>query len=242
MKYAIIAGGEGSRLAQEGVKDVKPLVAINGERLIDRLVRVFTDNGAESIVIVYRDSMQGVARHLETLRHDGIGGKHVDIDAVEAHTPSSMHSLFAMSGQLKDSTFCLTTVDTVFSEAAFRGYIDAFTAAVSCGTADGMMAVTDYIDDERPLYVATDGDMNITGFLDEGEGCRYVSAGIYGLKPEAIEVLDGCIRRGESRMRNFQRALLRSGFRLKAYNIGKAFDIDHAADIAKAEHFMRETI
>ena len=135
MKYAIIAGGEGSRLAQEGVKDVKPLVAINGERLIDRLVRVFTDNGAESIVIVYRDSMQGVARHLETLQHDGIGGKHVDIDAVEAHTPSSMHSLFAMSGQLKDAPFCLTTVDTVFSEAAFRGYIDAFTAAVSCGTA-----------------------------------------------------------------------------------------------------------
>ena len=39
MKYAIIAAGNGSRLAQEGITVPKPLVEINGERLIDRLVR-----------------------------------------------------------------------------------------------------------------------------------------------------------------------------------------------------------
>ena len=29
-----------------------------------------------------------------------------------------------------------------------------------------MMAVTDYIDDEKPLYIGTDEDRNITGFYD----------------------------------------------------------------------------
>ena len=37
MKYAIIAAGEGSRLAREGIWEPKPLVEVGGERLIDRL-------------------------------------------------------------------------------------------------------------------------------------------------------------------------------------------------------------
>ena len=37
------------------------------------------------------------------------------------------------------------------------------------------------------------------------------------------------------------RALLRDGLHLKAFDLGKAFDIDHAADIAKAGQFLRET-
>ena len=241
MRYAIIAGGEGSRLAQEGVREAKPMVEVNGERLLDRLVRIFADNGADSVVIVYRKGLDGVAGHIERLKREGIGGRHVPITAVEACTPSSMHSLFAISDHLKGGPFCLTTVDTVFSETAFKRYIDTLTTAMASGTADGMMAVTGYIDDERPLYVATDEGMDITAFLDEGAGCRYVSAGIYGLGPQSLGVLERCINQGESRMRNFQRALLRDGLHLKAFDLGKAFDIDHAADIAKAGQFLRET-
>lgn len=44
MDYAIIAAGEGSRLAQEGVKWPKPLVRLNGVALIDRLIDVFLKN------------------------------------------------------------------------------------------------------------------------------------------------------------------------------------------------------
>ena len=109
---------------------------------------------------------------------------------------------------------------------------------MSNGTADGIMAVTSYIDDEKPLYVAVDDDMNITAFSDTDNGCRYVSAGIYGLSPHSICVLRDCAARGESRMRNFQRALLRNGIRLKAFDIGKAFDIDHTKDIVKAEQIL----
>ena len=55
MDYAIIAAGEGSRLAQEGVKWPKPLVRLNGVALIDRLIDVFLKNNATSISIIVNE-------------------------------------------------------------------------------------------------------------------------------------------------------------------------------------------
>ena len=103
-----------------------------------------------------------------------------------------------------------------------------------------MMAVTDYIDDEKPLYVDTDADLNITAFRDERyDGARYISGGIYALNEKAIDVLSDCMDKGVARMRNFQRALVSTGLRLKAYPMGKILDVDHAGDIAKAEAFIK---
>jgi len=238
MKYAIIAAGEGSRLAQEGVKEPKPLVKINGERLTDRLIRVFMENGAEEIVIICNKLTTQVSRHLEDIQSDGLNGHAVPLKVVAKNTPSSMHSFFEISRYLEDGPFCLTTVDTIFNENEFSTYIKDFTDSVSNGHADGVMGVTDFVDDEKPLYVDVDKDMNITGFFDENHGCRYISGGIYGLTPKTIEILRHCIGRGESRMRNFQRALVSAGCRLKAKPFSKVLDIDHAADISKAEHFL----
>ena len=64
MKYAIIAAGEGSRLAAEGITDPKPLIAINGEMMIDRLIRIFMHNDADEIVVICNSQAPRVARHL----------------------------------------------------------------------------------------------------------------------------------------------------------------------------------
>ena len=100
------------------------------------------------------------------------------------------------------------------------------------------MGVTDFIDDEKPLYVGTDEQLNITGFFDSKQDCNYISGGIYGLTYPSIVTLKQCIQRGESRMRNFQRGLIRDGLALKAYPFSKVLDIDHAGDIKKAEDFL----
>ena len=52
MKFAIIAAGEGSRLAAEGMEVPKPLVQVGGECLIDRLIRIFMQQQAEEIVCI----------------------------------------------------------------------------------------------------------------------------------------------------------------------------------------------
>ena len=237
MKYAVIAAGEGSRLAAEGIESPKPLVKVGGELLIDRLIRIFMDNDAEEIVIICNDQTTLVARHLLDIQQNGLKGRPIPLRFMVKSTPSSMHSFFELSRYLADGPFCLTTVDTIFREEEFKAYIAAFKATVETGS-DGLMGVTDYIDDEKPLYVDADDDLNITAFLDKSDTCRLISVGIYGLTPKAITTLNGCIDRGESRMRNFQRALINDGQRLKAYKFSKVLDIDHASDIRKAEEYL----
>lgn len=238
MKYAVIAAGEGSRLAAEGIESPKPLVQVGGELLIDRLIRIFMDNDAEEIVIICNDLTTLVARHLLDIQQNGLKGRPIPLRFMVKSTPSSMHSFFELSRYLADGPFCLTTVDTIFRPEEFKAYMAAFKADVEAGS-DGLMGVTDYIDDEKPLYVDADDELNITGFLDKSDTCSLISGGIYGLTPKAITTLNGCIDRGESRMRNFQRALINDGQRLKAYKFSKVLDIDHASDIKKAEDFLK---
>ena len=235
MKYAIIAAGEGSRLVQEGVAAPKPLVKVGGEMLIDRLIRVFMDNNAIEICVICNEQMTAVAEHLKEIAEAG----RVPLKYVVKSTPSSMHSMWELSRWLKDEPFILTTVDTIFDEKEFKSYAKVFDFGVKEKQCDGMMVVTDYIDDEKPLYVGTDRMKVITGFYDTCENPKYISGGIYGLTPKSIETLQRCIERGESRMRNFQRALIADGLKLMAFSFDKVLDIDHASDIQKAEEFLK---
>lgn len=239
MKYAIIAAGEGSRLAEEGISVPKPLVKVAGQCLVDRLIRVFLANDAEEIVVVCNDLTPLVDEHLRMIERDGFEGKKIPLRHIVRTTPSSMHSFYELSQFLNDSPFVLTTVDTIFRDEEFADYVSAFKASLADGSADGMMGVTDYIDDEKPLYVETHQGV-ITGFLDaDPEGkCTYISGGIYGLTPKAIDTLNRCMAEGKSRMRNFQRGLIEDGLRLKAFPFSKVLDIDHASDIDKAEEMI----
>lgn len=229
MNYAIIAAGEGSRLAQEGVKLPKPLVKLNGKEMIRRLIDIFLKNDAESISIIVNEQMQQVQEYVKNLKLD------IPLNIVVKSTPSSMHSFFELKDFLRKGKFCLTTVDTIFREDDFTQYIQTF---IADNKNDGMMAVTDYIDDEKPLYVGVDSKMNITGFLDQSSDCKYISGGIYGLTPKAIDTLESCLASGQARMRNFQRQLVADGLQLKAYPLSKILDVDHAEDITKAEAFL----
>ena len=234
MNYAIIAAGEGSRLVSEGVAKPKPLVNLNGTPMIRRLIDIFLSCDAEEISIIVNNEMTEVREYLESLTLP------VPLHLTVKSTPSSMHSFYEVSRKFNGGKFVLTTVDTIFREQEFAAYVHDFQTLLEQGGGDGLMGVTDYIDDEKPLYVATDDALHITGFLDSCDSPRYISGGIYGLKPESIATLRRCIERGESRMRNFQRALVSDGLRLKAWPFSKVLDIDHAEDIRKAEAFLSE--
>lgn len=230
MNYAIIAAGEGSRLVQEGVKYPKPLVRLNGVPMIKRLIDIFMRNNPTSLSIIVNEQMTEVREYLESLTLP------VPLRLVVKSTPSSMHSFWEVSRGFEEGKFCLTTVDTIFREDEFARYIEAFEADDS---ADGYMAVTSFIDDEKPLYIDVDASMDITTFRDAPfDGVRYISGGVYGLTAPALKVLAECMDRGVSRMRNYQRALVDAGLRLKAWPFDKIVDVDHAGDIATAEAFI----
>lgn len=241
MNYAIIAAGEGSRLVQEGVPMPKPLVDIDGRPMIRRLIGIFMANAAQRISVIVNEHMTDVRRYVEALQPQ----LDVPLKLVVKTTPSSMHSFYEVSRTFGednadggDGRFILTTVDTIFREEDFARYVQAFAEAPD--DIDGCMAVTTYIDDEKPLYVDTAADGIITAFRDAPwDGVRYVSGGIYGLRPVAVDILRRCIDEGVSRMRNYQRALVAAGQRLRAFDMGKILDVDHAGDIEKAREFLR---
>lgn len=231
-QFAIIAAGEGSRLSQEGITLPKPLVSLHDEVMIDRLIRIFVENGADHIVVIANPQQQQTVPHLQLLAKRYPACK---FDIVAKTTPSSMHSFEVIADYLDDAPFCLTTVDTIFAEADFKAYLD-FCSKQS--GADGVMAVTDYIDDEKPLYIDIDAQGNILDFCDEQGRCTHISGGIYTLKPQALATLRRCINEGQHRMRNYQRGLIADGLQLRAFKFSKILDVDHAGDIAKAEEFL----
>ena len=230
MRFGIIAAGEGSRLALEGSGQPKPLVRIGGVPMIERLARIFMNCGAQSIAVIVND------RNPETAAYVRQMAANMPIDLVVKSTPTPMHSLMELAPYLGRERFCVTTVDTVFSEAVFADMMHAFESSSD----DGLMGVTSFIDDEKPLYVDTGSDMQIRAFLDEKGGCRYVSAGVYALGAQALDVLASCVESGRTRMRYFQRCLLEQGMRLKAFDMGRVIDVDHVADIEKAQEIAQK--
>lgn len=263
MNYAIIAAGEGSRLKEEGIVEPKPLVRILGEPMIERLIRIFMNNGAQSISVICNEQMREVQIYLERLKDSELLHREDNsicpLNIVIQTTSSSMHSLAALKPVIPDGLFCLTTVDTLFRESDFSDFIRANTSLLE-SKSDGLFAVTPFVDDEKPLWVglknlnffscACDGRVSgkkrIVGFYDNRQQMPAdaeisVSGGIYCLDTRtAFPVLEECLNRNQSRMRNFQRALVDTGLTLDAYVFPKIMDVDHAADIEKAETWLTE--
>lgn len=251
MHYAVIAAGEGARFASEGVTTPKPLLPINGQPMIGRLLNLLARHRAQSISVIVNEQMRDVADYVakwgseEHLYEMGLP-ESFKFHLIVKSTPSSMHSLATLAEIMPIGKFCLVTVDAVFDEADFRRYIDTWELTMP-QEADGLLAVTPHVDDERPLYVdvsgGADGNGTIRGFHDAPLPAApvFVSGGIYGLDSRtAFPVLVRCLQEGQSRLRNFQRALVRSGLLLKSWAFDKILDIDHKSDIPKAEQFLTQ--
>ena len=233
MEYAIIAAGQGSRLAAEGIETSKPLLRLNGTAMLDRLISIFLANRAESISIIINEEMTDVHEHVKQLKLP------VPLHVLIKSTPDSLHSFHELASLIPNRTkLCLTTIDPIFSPLEFSAYIRAFEAD---NEHDALMAVTDYIDDEKPLYVKTDDDLKVLDFVDTAyEGCRYVSGGVYCFNNKVLNLLQEAVDEGVSRMRNFQRKIVYSGLKVQALPFSKIIDVDHASDIQKAELFLNE--
>lgn len=232
--FGIIAAGDGNRIKEEGSLLSKPLVKIQGQPMIGRLVKIMESCGAGSVSIIVNSEMPEVVDYLKDL----IPSANCQLNISTAKTPSSMHTFYELLNLMKPTgKFVITTVDTIFKADDFSKYVEFFRN--SPHDIDGVMGVTSYIDDEKPLYVETEGRHRIIAFKDQPfEGVKYVSAGIYGLSTSAFPVLQDCISSGVTRMRNFQRRLIERGLNLDAYDLGKVLDVDHISDIEKANAFL----
>lgn len=233
MKAAIIAAGEGSRLKSEGIDVPKPLVRVNGIPLIERLIRSYAGCGLSEVVCIVNEYSLEVKEYIEG-RDLGI-----PVKFTVRTTPSSMHSLFALAPHLTGGKFLLSTVDSIFDERDLDGYLKHSDENPGL---DGLLAVTNFIDDENPLYVQVDGNMRILKFAKSDGGTAvspWVTGGLYILSPRIFTEMDAVLACGIERLRNFLSHLIKKDYLLGAYPFSRIVDVDHTSDIRMAEEMLK---
>jgi NDP-sugar pyrophosphorylase family protein len=230
MKLAIIAAGEGSRLREEGILTPKPLLKLKGETLLMRHIR----RAAKAWIQLSGCNCECyLPRTCRIPRYDTFS---LPIEKIVKTTPGSMHSFYELRNFLRDEPFLLTTVDPVFREDAFGRYIDTIKQNPD---ACGIMALTAFVDDEKPLWVTTDENMKILSYRFSKRRCSVGKCRLLFFYPNChIPLLEAAMDAGLVRMRAFQQYLLDMGCLLVGCDVGKVIDIDHADDIQKAEELI----
>jgi NDP-sugar pyrophosphorylase family protein len=231
MKAGIIAAGLGERMARGGIKTPKPLVRIAGKPLISRIISVAARLGASSIACIVNAENMAVAGYLKE------GSWPLPLDVIVRTTPNSMESLFALAPLLSDEPFILFTVDVVASYDTMQDFLDR---ARRLDNGCGALALTGFIDDEKPLWVSTNETGRIMAIGNQAKGSRYITAGFYYFSPEIFDLASSASGNGLKALRQFLGLLIDSGYPLYGIPVSKTLDVDLPEDIAKAETFLEQ--
>ncbi|MBI5402988.1 MAG: NDP-sugar synthase [Ignavibacteriae bacterium] len=233
MNLGVIAAGDGQRLKDEGIVTPKPLIIVNGQTLLERVIVLSKKFGFESINMIINSAFR------KDVEESGILEKHSEVkgSVIYGTTQSSLHSLNKLKNTLSDSNFCLMTIDSIFDDIEFESFLKH---AEGINGYDGLIAVTDFVDDEKPLWIKTDENGIIKKFSSVKEGADYVTGGIYFFKKGVIGLTDKAIEKDISKLRNFLQYLVDIGLNLKAVSFSKIIDLDHKSDIEEAEKFLKK--
>ena len=232
MKAGIIAAGEGSRLKAEGVSVPKPLVRVDGIPLIERMLNSYIRCGITEVSCIINEYSLSVRDFVQSKNFPIPINFHIET------TPSSMHSFLALEPYLNKGRFLLSTVDSIFDEGDLKRFLRY---AETHPQTDGVLAVTDFIDDEKPLYVQMAEDSRIIRFGKDGanEPPWWVTGGLYIFSPKVYSEKARVLAQGMQQLRNFLSHLLESGYRIDAFPFSKIIDVDHESDIRAAELHLR---
>lgn len=233
MHGLILAGGEGSRLAADGVSEPKAAVQVGGRAQILRLVDTFTALGCPTVTCMVRDVFPDVLTALDLARAE-LGDR---LHVVACHTPSSLHTLVEGLRRVPPGAVFCSMVDTVMPGRDWRAVYDDAARQLDAG-ADAVLAVTPFVDDENPLWVERDA----SGFARRVGGPPVdppcVTGGVYAFGRRAREIADQARREGGTRMRYFLADLVRGGGRVGTIEVARIVDLDHKRDIEMADALL----
>jgi choline kinase len=228
----ILAGGEGSRLAADGVKAPKAAVTVGGRSQIVRLAETFDTLGCSDVTCMVRETFPGVITAVNNLRLSS-GRPRV----FACHTPSSLHTLVEGLNRVESGPVFCSMVDTVMPARDWQHVYDESVHFLAEG-ADAVLAVTPYVDDENPLWVERDPDQYARRIGGASVTPPCVTGGVYAFGPRAREVALDVWRDGGSRMRYFLAALLHEGARVATVEVSLIVDLDHKRDIDTADALL----
>ena len=221
----ILAGGDGSRLAADGVATPKALVEVGGRPQILNLIEVLQRLGCESITCMVRENVRVQAPAPVVVR--------------PCRTPSSLHTLVAGLAVVPPGPVFCTMVDTVMPLADWRQLYAGVTEQLQNGSF-AVLAVTPFVDDERPVYVARDAKGQATDIGDtplNGNRSVVVTGGVYGFSPGARRLASVAVT-SENKMRAFLKLLIGVRAPVTTVEVPKIIDLDHKRDLEAAESWL----
>ncbi|MCX6163752.1 MAG: NDP-sugar synthase [Ignavibacteriae bacterium] len=234
MHLGVIAACDALRLKEEGITEPKPLIKVLGKTLLERVLIIAEKYGFDSCNIIINEKFrEEIEKSLVLETH-----KEAKINCIFKSTPSSLHSLYELKSFLSGDSFCLLTIDSIFIESEFAEFLKLAKAEESI---DGLIAVTRFVDDEKPLWVKTDRNNRILGFDSLQNSSEYVTGGIYYFKKGIIEYTEEALSKNIFRLRNFLQYLIDMRVNLKAVPFSKIIDVDHKRDLIEAEKFLKQT-
>ncbi|HEY2139728.1 MAG TPA: NDP-sugar synthase [Chthoniobacterales bacterium] len=234
LRAGILAAGRGERL-RRGTSDLKPLVKIAGESLIERVLNSMSEAGAvEVIVIINEDS--------ETVR-DQVAQREwpFTLRWIVETTPTSMHSFLRLVETLAADgnvgPFLLSTVDTIASPQTYAHFI---AEARRLEQANVTLALTTPGDDEKPLLVRiSPRDSTVTAIGKAAAPSEYATAGVYAVRSTILREAEAARRDGIGALRIFLERLFERGYPMAGIPISRSIDVDHPGDIKTAEELLR---
>jgi NDP-sugar pyrophosphorylase family protein len=225
MQGLILAGGDGSRLAADGVETPKALVEVAGRPQVLHLIQTLEELGCESITCMIRDGVRIEAPASVVVR--------------SCRTPSSLHTLIAGLAVIPPGPVFCTMVDTVMPAADWRRVYAEVTDKLQEGSF-AVLAVTPFVDDELPVYVWRDAQGRVTDIADRpsnGAASAVVTGGVYGLSPGARRLATVAVS-SASRMRAFLKLLVEVRAPVATVEVPKIIDLDHKRDLEAAETWL----
>lgn len=235
MKAGLIAAGLGERLRTHGIALPKPLVPVAGRPLIDYVLAAVSTAGVRQVACIVNEESSGIEQHCRGQWPQLV------FEFIRRTTPSSMESLFTLRPLLAGNRFVLLTVDAVFAPELLAQFL---TAAAAHTNADAVLALSTFVDDEKPLYarLAVDGRISALGAgaqPRDASDVPLVTAGCYVFDPTIFAQVAYARQAGFTALRQFLGHLLQRGYRFYGERIGKTVDVDRPEDIAVAEAFVR---
>ena len=225
MKAGIIAAGEGSRLS--AVSAIKPLAAVAGKPLIHWIVDGLKFAGCEKITVLTNSKGTAVPPSLAAAFPD------VKFDFMTADTASSFESFRLVALRLAETNqdFVISTTDALLRTEDVRKFV----ASCRASRCDAGLALTAFVDDEKPLWADVDEVGLVTHLGADAQTRRFVTCGLYYMTRTAARELP--LASTHSRLRDYLSSLTAT-VRVCGPVLSKSLDVDRPEDLAAAEAFL----
>jgi NDP-sugar pyrophosphorylase family protein len=221
LQGGVIAAGDGSRLRADGYHVSKPMVPVGGRPLIALTLDRFRAVGVRRLTIVINEASDDCRRWLDDHAGD------FDLDLIVRKTPSSYATFRLVTDRLVSAPAVITTVDAVMPVNDFQLFIKS---ASSLPKNALVLGVTDFVDDENPLWATLDA---LDGHIQKLGGSKgtHVTAGLYWLPAQRPSEAPTDF----ARLRDYLGWLVAEGRPVYGVPLPRVFDIDRARDIVAAE-------